>query len=768
MDSFMQMNEHRGDEMDELVSQPAREVSEINISSPIQPGPFLIESQPGAAQLRDRMNAGQTVRAERYRSRTDLRPALIRGRGLAAKCTKAGSQKRMGKRRQNVSEYYGFESGLRGKQTLPRRISQRKFVKEEAERIKAEKLMQEFLRTEFSTKVMETDYVIANWDECQYKIRLIERVKVLESRVSRRAFAPVKQKLEAVEEYANVVEGAWLARHLEAVELDEDDKENAWRRLAYLTHSAWRFYVGVKRYQQIRKNEEASSNLHQQGVQRTRVEEKLSMLEAKLSIFTRDNASIIRRQMRSVDALSRVGLGDEIRPDKTDAKGKKEYKWVKERIFVFYENLKSELEKEIGTDEKDFISLERLVLQYVFTNRRPFEDRRNAEEKEAKALTALKDALDELLRNAENKCGKYAAILLGLLTEESSGYLEVPHDGLHVFREDTDIICRGVSCEYEERKAIPLFTHRPNIKDIVQGNLGDCYLLTGLISVVDQNPEEIMNIMRDNGDGTVTVCFRLEEPGENGGTVFTPCYVKVEKSIPVLRPGGRDAFSRGAFWVKMMEKAYAASGIHLLGKMNQYRKKHRQAPLKYSAFLKQMQDERRKLDYDEIKGGWPGQFVSLLLGKKSKFHFPGRYGRQRGGAAAEHGNAEQIQDGYYTPGEIQLYEGISESLKSGTYISFATKKLSQNRNGRNGEGVQAGVVGTHAYSIINTCRRRSGNMERRYVVVVNPWAYYGIFYRAGEGEIRKVVAYGEKEEGVFLMDIKTFAEVVGYWETVSA
>lgn len=54
---------------------------------------------------------------------------------------------------------------------------------------------------------------------------------------------------------------------------------------------------------------------------------------------------------------------------------------------------------------------------------------------------------------------------------------------------------------------IPLFTHEPSINDIHQKYLGDCYLEAALGSLVSEHPERVKELMKDNGDGTVTVCL---------------------------------------------------------------------------------------------------------------------------------------------------------------------------------------------------------------------------------------------------------------------
>lgn len=56
----------------------------------------------------------------------------------------------------------------------------------------------------------------------------------------------------------------------------------------------------------------------------------------------------------------------------------------------------------------------------------------------------------------------------------------------------------------KSRRNDPLFTRVPTLADIKQGGLGDCYLLAALASIVSTAPETIQNMMKDNGDGTVT------------------------------------------------------------------------------------------------------------------------------------------------------------------------------------------------------------------------------------------------------------------------
>ena len=61
--------------------------------------------------------------------------------------------------------------------------------------------------------------------------------------------------------------------------------------------------------------------------------------------------------------------------------------------------------------------------------------------------------------------------------------------------------------EHKDMSSVPLFDHEPHISDIHQGKVGDCFLLGSIAGIVASDPEFIRKMMRDNGDGTVTVRF---------------------------------------------------------------------------------------------------------------------------------------------------------------------------------------------------------------------------------------------------------------------
>jgi hypothetical protein len=102
-----------------------------------------------------------------------------------------------------------------------------------------------------------------------------------------------------------------------------------------------------------------------------------------------------------------------------------------------------------------------------------------------------------------------------------------------------------------------LFGSGVNFQDVVQGNIGDCWLMSSLEETAIQKPQMIRNMFIDNGDATYTVRFF-----HNG----TPEYTTVDRIFPIdlntnqycyANMGKSCSDSSVKLWVALAEKAYA-------------------------------------------------------------------------------------------------------------------------------------------------------------------------------------------------------------------
>ncbi len=123
--------------------------------------------------------------------------------------------------------------------------------------------------------------------------------------------------------------------------------------------------------------------------------------------------------------------------------------------------------------------------------------------------------------------------------------------------------------------------------DAMQGQVGDCYLISALASVAHAKPALLEKAIRTNADGTYTVTFYERKPNQ---TKPTPVEITVDGTFP-QRAGGRLEYctprSKGELWPMVFEKAYASW----------------------------------KGGFDAIEGGMAATTLEALTGKKPEF-FP--------------------------------------------------------------------------------------------------------------------------------------------------
>ncbi|MCR5482079.1 MAG: hypothetical protein K6F52_04720 [Clostridia bacterium] len=110
---------------------------------------------------------------------------------------------------------------------------------------------------------------------------------------------------------------------------------------------------------------------------------------------------------------------------------------------------------------------------------------------------------------------------------------------------------------------MPIFLHEPNINDVRQSSIGDCWLLSSLSTVVKTSPEFVRSMFEDLGNGDVLVRLydwknKLGASSDDfANSTPTPVYFKLRKHYETGWGNASDTI-----WVQLLEKAYALSGFN--------------------------------------------------------------------------------------------------------------------------------------------------------------------------------------------------------------
>ena len=87
----------------------------------------------------------------------------------------------------------------------------------------------------------------------------------------------------------------------------------------------------------------------------------------------------------------------------------------------------------------------------------------------------------------------------------------------------------------------------PSLEDISQGQVNDCFLFAAMAGIVNTDHQKIVNMIKDNGDGTYTVTFAGIKDVKSGTQTVTADF-QVGKHGTVKK--------RKALWPLIIEKAY--------------------------------------------------------------------------------------------------------------------------------------------------------------------------------------------------------------------
>lgn len=204
----------------------------------------------------------------------------------------------------------------------------------------------------------------------------------------------------------------------------------------------------------------------------------------------------------------------------------------------------------------------------------------------------------------------------------------------------------------------PLFVEGgPSAKSVKQGEIGDCWLVSACDAIASSRPERLREMMKDNGDGTVTVTFQRFDHDVNK-------YVdeKITVTREVYGSGGSPAYHspiygrslKGEAWFPLLEKAYA----------------------------------QWKGGYDGIRSGYPFEAFEAILGAEGK-HFDLDVG---------------------TPDAV--WNGLLKQTRKGEAMVAWSRVDTPTFSYAN-----TGLVGDHAYAVLGAEQRG----DERIVRVRNPW-----------------------------------------------
>lgn len=318
---------------------------------------------------------------------------------------------------------------------------------------------------------------------------------------------------------------------------------------------------------------------------------------------------------------------------------------------------------------------------------------------------------------------------------------------------------------------VPIFTREPHPDDVNQGAIGDCYLVAALAAIAARNPDAIYKMIKDNGDGTVTV--RLYEPSPTG---LTAKYISIAKSVI-----SDEQKSSGALWVPLIEKAYTTVGVGIDGKavsksyvrigdggqadeafqvLTGRTPPQAKTPIKASEFFAQEAWDPgqiakfKKGEGDKTKAMallQSPQLVSTFMAFAEK-HQKALY-KFKTYDEFEQFLTEQKLDpavsvvllgdlrkrvtstrgrGQYSDLQEKLFNDIASGLTSGSYVAASTKEKIQTEKASavtkghsGGEETAEGLVGSHVYTVLAAREIDRSGKKLKYIRLRNPWGKGG-------------------------------------------
>ena len=355
------------------------------------------------------------------------------------------------------------------------------------------------------------------------------------------------------------------------------------------------------------------------------------------------------------------------------------------------------------------------------------------------ALAAIKQRIDVLDKKQEKDAYDTEELTklktyLKMLEHNTTGELVVPKKQKVKRVTDSQFT---KDYQFKDARDIELFPEEPAISDVVQGNVGNCYLIATLGGVLEADPSYIKKIMKDNGDGTVTVKLYVKNKMDDN---YSPVYVTVDKTIAYDKKGDMVG-SMGALWVKLYEKAVAAAGIK--------------------------QEKRGVYSIHQLKSGNARDALAWITGVRGGDIFAQNADGVNYDFTLEMPSDWKYKDKKtnktgYTEKFMQRVAKVKNSLEvllknNAVVIAGAYSKLAGAPGlGVNGENVRRGIAGKHAYTVLKL-EEINGEI---YVRIRNPWGTGVVETVQNELTGKTFIREADSDEyhGSCLIHINTFVE----------
>jgi len=224
--------------------------------------------------------------------------------------------------------------------------------------------------------------------------------------------------------------------------------------------------------------------------------------------------------------------------------------------------------------------------------------------------------------------------------------------------------------------------NEPSLNDIHQGGYGDCGFLASLGALAQNDPSAIKNMIHDNGNGTYTVTFHVQNNDFcdlwGYGNSYTTKQVTISANdISLAHDNGKQVI-----WPAVVEAAYA--------------KMHDTKIFGHNLDISCL--DIKGLDINDLDisnvGSWPQPVLENLTGHDAQS---------------------------YNPLVFLIVEGagLKSQFDSGKLITVSTPESDGTQDGYDKSLNPYGLIAGHAYTVTNVYMKNG----QEYVSLNNPWGF---------------------------------------------